>query len=426
MFIARRMGLKSQVESKLTNLNFTFSLFRFLFGFLMVPQVLHLVPQIHDLANSTIVFHYPGLEFIEAYSHELLDFLKFLSILGAVFLALGIFPRLAAAVFLCAFGYLFLIDKSYYNNHYYLWCLIAFLFAIVKTNQSINISDVIYGRKNKFIEPRIPVVFCFLFSIVYFYGGIAKINADWLQGYPMRLMTTERGMSNPDFWGYALSILGLLFDLLIPFLLWFKPKKWYVILPYFTFHLTNYFIFNIGEFPLVMMAAWPLFYTMDSLDKKAMLKDLFRITGFSSLMLALFFVIQLLLPLRSLFIPGDVAWHRQGYDFSWRMMLNNYEVSYFQFNVVMQERNDSYYVDFSKLVTYRQFYHAYHDPYMIHAMAQKLKSDAQTKYRTKDVKVYCKSNVKLNQHAFKQLIHSDIDLGSQPYYHFSKNNFVTN
>lgn len=424
--IAGRMGLKSRIESKLIDLNFTFSLFRFLFGLLMIPQVLHLVPQIHDLANSTIVFHYPGLDFIEAYSHRLLDFLQFSSILGAILLALGIFPRLAALVFLCSFGYLFLIDKSFYNNHYYLWCLIAFLFIIVKTDQSVNISDVIYGRKNKFIEPGMLFVFCLLFCIVYFYGGIAKINADWLQGYPMRMMTSARGISNPDFWGYALSILGLLFDLLIPFLLWFKAKKWYVILPYFTFHLTNYFIFNIGEFPLVMMAAWPLFYAMDSLDKKAMLKDLFSIRKFSSLILAVFFLIQVLFPLRSLLISGDVAWHRQGYDFSWRMMLNNYEVSYFQFNVVMKERNDSYFVDFSKLVTYRQFYHAYHDPYMIHRMAQKLKSDAQAKYRTKDVKVFCKSNVKLNQHPFKQLIHSDVDLGTQPYYYFSKNYFITN
>lgn len=419
--------MKSDLKLMINKPIILFSLFRFLFGILMIPQVLHLVPQIHDLANSTIVFHYPYLNFVEAYSHELLDFLQYSSIFGAVLLALGIFPRLSAALFLISFGYLFLIDKSYYNNHYYLWCLVAFLFAILKTNQSINIFDVFRGDKEKILPPKVILAFCLLFCIVYFFGGIVKINSDWLQGYPMRLMTASRGISNPDFWGYFLSILGLLFDLFIPFLLWFKPKKWYVILPYFIFHVTNYFIFNIGEFPLVMMAAWPLFYAMDSFDKKSLLRDFFTIRhrDFAHLVLVFFFLIQLLLPLRSFIVPGNVAWHRQGYDFSWRMMLNNYEVSYFQFKVEMPELNDSYFVDFSKLVTYRQFYHAYHDPYMIHTMAQKLKLDAQRKYRTENIKVFCNSNVKLNQHDFKQLVHPEIDLGKQPYFYFSTNKFIS-
>ena len=62
--------------------------------------------------------------------------------------------------------------------------------------------------------------------IVYFYGGIAKINPDWLRGEPMRhwlqnssdfpvvgpFLTTELA-------AYLFSYGGLLFDLLIGFIL---------------------------------------------------------------------------------------------------------------------------------------------------------------------------------------------------------------
>ena len=40
------------------------SYFRLAFSVLMIPQIFNLVPHIHELENSCIVFHYPGLEFI--------------------------------------------------------------------------------------------------------------------------------------------------------------------------------------------------------------------------------------------------------------------------------------------------------------------------------------------------------------------------
>ena len=67
-----------------------FSLFRLFFGLLMIPQVINLVPHIHDLATSTYVFHYPYLWFIEAWSHELIDVLQYISLAAAILLAFGI------------------------------------------------------------------------------------------------------------------------------------------------------------------------------------------------------------------------------------------------------------------------------------------------------------------------------------------------
>lgn len=404
-----------------------FSIFRFAFGILMIPQVLHLIPHVHDLSNSTFVFHYPGLSFIEAYSHELIDFLGATSIIGAVFLALGILPRIGALVFLVSFGYLFLIDQSFYNNHYYLWVIIAFLFFIVESNKSISIRDLFHNDVNKKFDSNNQLIFCVLITIVYFYGGLAKLTTDWLTGYPMILLAAERKLPSPEFTGLFISYTGLIFDLFIGFLLWWKPKKWYIFTPYFAFHIINYFTFNIGEFPIVMLFAWLLFLDFSEFplaEKMKTLKALIIKPKIKSVFLSFFLIFQLVFPFRSLAVGNDFSWHRQGYNFSWRMMLNNYKSTNFQYYVKIQNKNIEYYVDFQKLLTFRQYYHAYHEPFMIWQLAQKLKKDGQKKYSSHKVEVYCESVVTLNNREEKQLINPNIDLGRVTYKQLKRNEFI--
>lgn len=408
----------------------SFSIFRFLFGMLMIPQILNLIPSIHDLSKSTYVFHYPGLSFIEAYSHELIDTIAGVGIIGAVLLALGILPRLGALIFLLSFAYLFLIDMAFYNNHYYLWCLIAFLFVCSDVHKSISIVDVIKKEYKKTISISNYIVFALLISIVYFYGGVVKLNPDWLQGYPMRMLAAARNYPFPDFAGFFMSYMGIAFDLFIWILLFRKPKAIYTIIPYLAFHLSNYFIFNIGEFPLVMLAAWFVFLPLAKIPIKeyaALLKQefLYKSHTCKTVIYTLFFLVQLLFPLRSLLTGGNVAWHRQGYYFSWRMMLNNHELIDFQFFVEMSDKNDRYAVDFSKLLSFRQFSNTYHNPYFIWLLAQKLKKDAEEKYQSANVKVYCRALITLNQHIPRPLINEKIDLGNSSYSFIAKNVFIT-
>lgn len=406
------------------------SYFRLAFSILMLPQIYNLVPHIHELENSCIVFHYPGLYFIEAYSHAFIDMIAGLAYLSVCLLGLGKFPRIGALGFLVTFGYLFLIDISFYNNHYYLWCLIAFLFFVVDQKNWIPLWKFHKKADAQFqTEIKNYVAFGLLISIVYFYGGVAKINTDWLQGYPMRLMTVAKNYSYPDFLGYFFSYFGLLFDLSIAFLLWIIPKNKFLIILFLSFHLSNYFLFNIGEFPLVMIATWPLFLVISKFLKEHSFKEMIRpikINSAQSITLFCFFVIQIIYPLRPVFFNKDVAWNRQGYNFTWRMMLNNYEPHYFQFLVAFENPELNYHVDFSKLLTYRQFYHAYHDPYLIWILSQKLKKDAVIKYKENNVKVYCSSLFELNQHEAKELINSTIDLSTIEFNHFGNNNFITN
>jgi vitamin K-dependent gamma-carboxylase len=403
-----------------------YSIFRMLFGLLMIPQIINLVPHVHDLAQSTFVFHYPYLDFINAYSHLQIDIMKYIALFGVILITVGVFSRLGAFLFLICFGYIFLIDMSFYNNHYYLWCLIAILFILSDVDKSISILDLIKKNTNKNIHITNYFTIGLLVSIVYFYGGIAKINTDWLQGYPMRLLAVDRAYPFPHFMGYFMSYFGLIFDLVIGFVLWIKPKSILVILPYFAFHSSNYFIFNIGEFPLVMMAAYLLFIPLSQFYFKELYKAVldFLKWNIASVLLILFFIIQLVFPLRFLILFEDVAWHRQGHYFAWRMMLHNHEPKYFQFLVVMPDLDDQYMIQFDKLITYRQLVNTFNDPYFIWKVAQKLALDAKTKYKTQNVEVYCNSLITLNQHTEQFLINTDTNLAGIPYYFYKKNTFV--
>ena len=408
---------------KYINSTTLFSLFRFVFGILMIEQVLSLVPFVFDLQNSHIVLHYPNLEFIEAYSFLLIDILKYTSIAGAFLLAIGIQPRLGALLFLMCFGYLFLIDISFYNNHYYLWCLMAFLFVVVDTHQSYNIIDIIKQNFDKQITDISTQSFKILVSIVYLFAAFVKINPDWLQGYPAILWFESKGVHNANVLGLLMSYSGLFYDALMPILLWFFPRKAWVVIPYFAFHLINSFVFNIGMFPYIMMAAWLLFAIKNN-NLSIFLPNKNTVFNLRKISLNIFFLYNILFPLRFLIYDGRTSWHRQGYYFSWRMMLDNYKVNEFRFLVHLPSLNKSYQVKFDQLMNYRQFENTYNDAYCIWYVAQKLKTDATSKYKEKNPEVYNISTIELNQHTAKLLVLSSINLSSFNYKILKSNKYI--
>lgn len=413
----------------LYNPTICFSVFRAVFGLLMIEQTLSLAPYVYDLQNSHIVLHYPNLEIIEAYSVLLIDVLKYTSIVGALLLALGILPRIGALLFLLAFGYLFMIDMSFYNNHYYLWCLLAFLFVVVDTQNSYSIIYLFNKKTKNAISSFAIQSFKILITIVYLYAAIVKINPDWLHGYPSILWFQARGFTNPKLFGIAMSYAGLFYDLSMPFLLWFFPRKIWVIIPYFAFHVANSILFNIGMFPFVMMAAWLLFAISD-LKINTIVSEVKLYTKFQTIRLcvvALFILFNIVFPLRFLLYEGRTSWHRQGYYFSWRMMLDMYKSKDFLFKVVIPSKNINYLVDLKVLMNERQYANSYKDPYMIWFIAQILKKEAKTIYNVydSDINVFNFSKIKLNQHPFKLIVNKNIDLASSDYKLLSNNKFIT-
>jgi len=96
---------------------------------------------------------------------------------------------------------------------------------------------------------------------VYFYGGIAKINKDWLFGEPIR-----GGM--PENWSWLVreggtfffAMGGLLFDLFVGVGLLSSKLRPVTALFVLYFHSVNYIMLSIGIFPLLMVATTILYF----------------------------------------------------------------------------------------------------------------------------------------------------------------------
>ena len=154
--------------------------------------------------------------------------------LAAFFLALGFFYRASAIVFFLTYAHGFLIEKSLYNNHYYFICLIGLLFCVTNAHRWMSL-DALWIKKlqSDAQAGTVPYWHVLLIKaqvfIVYFYGGIAKLNEDWLRGEPLRhwLPGSANNESVPalaaqfmksEFAAYFFSYTGLIFDLAIGFI----------------------------------------------------------------------------------------------------------------------------------------------------------------------------------------------------------------
>jgi vitamin K-dependent gamma-carboxylase-like protein len=259
--------------------------------------------------------------------------------LAAALLALGLWTRWSALAFFLGFTHLFLIDKARYLNHFYLVVLLAFLLVFLPSNRAFSLDA---RRRSR--SPLVPAwslsLLRFQVGLVYFYAGVAKLNADWLQGWPLRMWLEERSGRHPlggllETEGAALLVSygGLLLDLLAwPLLAW-KRTRFHAFLVVVAFHLTNKSLFGIGIFPWLMIAATTVFFPPDwprrllrlpPVPSEAVLPAPSAprrrwILGLAGLYAA----VQVLVPLRHFLYPGSVHWTEEGHLFSWHMKLRS-------------------------------------------------------------------------------------------------------
>lgn len=274
----------------------------------------------------------------------------------AACIALGLWHRLACALFAAGIAYVFVLDAALYLNHLYLICLFAVLLACVPAAIGYSIDAAHSGAQGN--EERVPAwaywVFRSQMGIVYFYSGLAKLNGDWLRGEPMRAWLANRAdyavvgaLFREEWVVYLASYGSLLLDVLaVPLLLWQRTRE-AAVLVLVCFHLMNGALFEIGIFPWLAIAATLLFLPPDwprtavrelvstirwtpSAQTRTIQKT--GVVGRDALpgralgrFLIAFFVIQLVLPLRHHLYPGDVNWTEEGHRFAWRMKLRDKE-----------------------------------------------------------------------------------------------------
>lgn len=381
-------------------------------------------------------FPFYGFEFIKPLGNY--TYLLFLvCALSSLLVALGLFYRAAIISLFLSFTYIELIDKSTYLNHYYFMSLILLLMIFLPAGKYFSLDAYRNNRINSDSIPQwCPDSIKLMVCILYFFAGLAKINSDWLlHALPLKIWLPARNdmpvigfLFNYSWVHYFFSWAGCIYDLSIGFLLWNKGSRIWAYVTVVLFHGLTALLFPIGMFPYVMIVTALIFFSGDfhkSLIRKAgtLLRlpesfispaKAFRFSpGTNTVLLSvfsLFFVIQLLLPMRYLLYKGELFWTEEGYRFSWRVMLIE-KAGYAQFTV--KDRTGKFVVvNNSEFLTVLQEKMMSTQPDMILQYAHILRDHYQ-KQGFKAPEVYIDSYVALNGRRGRMMIDPTTDLAKQ-------------
>lgn len=341
--------------------------------------------------RSGLLIKYPGFEWVKALEPDTGNFLIGLQQWLSWMMVFGIATKLSTRIACLSFFWTFHQCERNHNNHYILmihimaiasftdWgkmysvdSMLSFLLKKIRRRDSLSAkkteekSPDRYTRSEISSVPRWQVqVMQLIFLVPYFFGGIAKLQEDWIvhqepvrqwfKGFwrrremrPLLAQVTHTFLA-PYFiaWG------GCVFDLTEPILLGltpFFPK----LLPIsfggsIFFNMTNKWMLSIGVFPYAMIASLVLFLppgtvaralsmvreaatnvrmkvpaikTPDSTTQKKLRNKTTQYT-IGALFIA-WCVCQTLYPIRArLLYPPYVSWHEEGHLAAWNMKLRS-------------------------------------------------------------------------------------------------------
>jgi vitamin K-dependent gamma-carboxylase len=346
--------------------------FRVLFGAALVVETIRYFAMgwiAEYYINPKLLFTYYGFAWVKPWAG--LGMYIHFAVMGAAALGvmLGACYRISAVLLFTTFTYVFLLEQAHYLNHFYLISLLAFLMMFMPAHRACSID----ARRRPVLRSNHVPAWCLWLllaqlSIVYFYAGVAKLNGDWLHGEPMRSWLAQRthtpliGQFFTNEWFVLLfNYGGLLFDLLIvPLLLW-KRTRVLAFLWVIAFHLLNATLFSIGIFPWLMLAATLLYLRPDWPRRVFKWRPLATFAGLPAtrwprLIIfagAAYVAIQLCVPLRHFFYPGNVHWTEEGHRFSWHMKLRDKQAAA-RFYVTDPVRGNTWQVSSAFYLTPRQ------------------------------------------------------------------------
>ncbi len=422
---------------KKESLPYPLALYRIGFGILVMfslarfflngwVESLYLVPDFH--------FSYYGFSWVKPIG-VFTYFIFIICFSSALFVTIGYRYRYAIIILFLSFTYIELMDKTTYLNHYYLISCISFLMIFLPCTSYFAIDC----KKNLKIPQWTIDSLKFLIIIVYIYAGLAKINSDWLvNAQPLKIWLRAKytipligeTLLQKDFSYYLFSWGGMIYDCVIPFLLLCKRTRYFAFFMVIAFHIMTRILFPpIGMFPYIMIFSCIIFFD-SSTHKKILdfIKSTFRLkiknnekfisdiksfgrNKFIIPTLSLFFIFQIIFPLRSSLYPGELFWNEQGYRFSWRVMLIE-KTGYTTFKVVDNNTNKFQVVDNMEFLTPFQEKQMSFQPDMILEYAHYLGKTFEQRGFS-NVSVYADSYVTLNGRPSIKFIDPKVDLYKQ-------------
>ncbi|NQY05252.1 MAG: HTTM domain-containing protein [Flavobacteriaceae bacterium] len=428
------MNFKSTYITKATPIE-PLVVFRIGFGVLMLISIIRFwyngwIEKLY--IEPSFFFSYYGFEWVKPLG-EHTYWLFIICGVTSVMITLGLQYRLAIITFFLSFTYIELMDKTTYLNHYYFISILSFILIFLPLNKAFSI-DSYFSKKT---YKKIPVwtinSIKLLISIVYFYAGIAKVNSDWLgKAMPLKIWLPSKydlpligdSLMQQEWFHYAMSWSGMLYDIAIPFLLLYRKTRVLGFAFVVIFHVFTHVLFPIGMFPYIMIVSALIFFSpgfhkkiisflrsvFKSNTNRFTIGEYYRIRrGRLTLgIVGCFFVLQLLMPFRYIAYPGELFWTEEGYRFSWRVMLME-KMGYANFKIVDGKTGKRFYVNNSDFLTAFQEKQMSFQPDFILEYAHYL-GDHFSSQGHKNVEVYVECFVALNGRLSVPYIDPEVDL----------------
>ena len=424
------------------------ALFRIGFGIFMLLELLH-------FSNVGFVENYIGhvsfnfkYDILYAPTPPIIVIrgLFLVAFLSAILIILGKWLKWASLAFFLSFSYIFLLEKSIYNNHLYLFCLLAFLLITSNADQALSLRK----EKTGTVFRWNLLAFQLMVIAVYFFGGIAKLNPDWIVlQEPATTLLKSKGITG-DFFVLLIIYGGLFFDLTIGALLLIKKTRKMAFLAVVFFNISNAWIFDdINIFPYIMLFSLVLFVEPERIksffearksipkeakvgpkkrkekkkgkSKKAISKAIPKEAAILQLqqtpssriafkVICLFFIIQLIMPFRHFFIPGNVDWTGDAQRFSWRMKIYTKKIQEFKFAAFDLDKKIIHPIEMKAYLLADQINQMATDPSMVLQFAHYLGEYSKEKLKNENLEIKVKLKLGMNGREPIYLVSDTTDL----------------
>ncbi len=422
--------------------NSSLLIFRIFFGILIALECYGAIATgwvEHTLVEPRFTFNFIGFDWLQPLPGHGMYFYFFVMGSLGVCIALGYKYRFSIISFTLLWTAVYLMQKTSYNNHYYLLVLISAMMCFFPANAGYSIDAKQHPSiKSDSMPAYVKWAVVLQLFLVYTYASLAKLYGDWIDFGIIEILMLGKAdyyvigelLQQP--WVHKIiGVFGILFDLLvIPALLWRPTRKIAFFLSLF-FHLFNSIVFQIGIFPYLALSFSVFFFEPETLrkiffkKKKPFNSSEVTLPPFQKTVLWLagvYFLVQLVLPVRHHFIKDDVLWTEEGHRMSWRMMLRS-RGGVGQFKVVNKVSGDATIVKLEDYLSKKQKRRIMAYPDFIWQFAQRLKREYAEK--GEDVAVYAiNSKVSINGKAYRAFIDPKADLGSEPWNYFWHNEWV--
>lgn len=415
-------------------------IFRIIFGFLIVAESWGAIMTgwVSEVFIETpFNFSFIGFEWLSVLHGEWMYYYFFLMGIVGILIMIGLFYRASVVTFIIMWSAVYLAQKVHYNNHYYLLMLLSMLMAIVPANAYKSFD----ASKNPDIKSTTCPQWClWIFavqiSLVYFFGGIAKIYPDWIEAKPIAMWFRSKSsyfligpLLAKQWFQVVISYAGIAFDtLIVPALIWRRTRQIAFVATIF-FHVFNSIIFQVGIFPYLGIAFGLFFFAPEVIsniffknkevenNRQSYSANKWVVTA-----LALWFAIQVALPIRHWFYASNVHWTEEGHRLAWHMMLR-IKYGYVSFRVIDIETKKEWVIKPNEFLSVGQAGDVAAKPDICWQFVQWLKEHYKQQ-GINEIAIYATGKASLNGNGYAPLYNSEINLAAVKWERFEHSGWL--